>query len=373
MRGYKSGEELNNNGEDEREDGDNGSDASSELMEGGASAVVAEEAQGLLESLSSSVGEHGELLVNKAFLPATSNVIWRFLTGRRTNQRDPALLDIVSRTADTFTVFDPTSVFCLLQLQSAHFCRALSYLGLKNVLDTCRPLQNMFKRAAADYAPKKGGNYIERHLAKVESSRNRPDSVFYGDRGLANLYGAVFDLFLAGTDTAATFLEWTTAYLAAETRWQEDIRRELLVEGSNGKVGPLLLAFLEEVMRCCGQMDLSVGHSVTRDVVFDGRLFPAGTQVFAFAGAVHADFPRGQYFDPRRFLDRNGTFRGGGDLAFFGVGRRRFIIVSRSLASIHCHPLQVSGRGIGEVRDSRLHVRPAEEVQNIQHRRRRRE
>jgi len=62
------------------------------------------------------------------------------------------------------------------------------------------------------------------------------------------------------------------------------------------------------------------GHRIARD-----------TQLVAFGYAINNDeeiFDKPREFKPERFLDDEGKFGGGEKFLFFGVGKRRFIIIN---------------------------------------------
>ncbi len=60
---------------------------------------------------------------------ATNNVIWRLVTGRRTNQDDPQLKELTERLSEGLRHFDPGSLLGLLQINSVTFTRSVQAKG----------------------------------------------------------------------------------------------------------------------------------------------------------------------------------------------------------------------------------------------------
>ena len=55
-------------------------------------------------------------------------------------------------------------------------------------------------------------DYIDMVLAEIENTTD-PSSSFYGQEGLDNLKVALFDLFMAGSETTSTTLTWAALYM----------------------------------------------------------------------------------------------------------------------------------------------------------------
>ncbi len=60
---------------------------------------------------------------------AVNNVVWRLVSGRRTQQDDPLLLDLTSRISESLRLFDPGSLLGLLQNNSVWFTRCDGRVG----------------------------------------------------------------------------------------------------------------------------------------------------------------------------------------------------------------------------------------------------
>ncbi len=76
--------------------------------------------------------------------------------------------------------------------------------------------------------PNPDGCFIERFLAQIEKARGDTTSVFHNKKGHLQLLGTAIDLFVAGTDTTTTQLEWCVMYLVMYPDMQERCRNNLL-------------------------------------------------------------------------------------------------------------------------------------------------
>ncbi len=100
-------------------------------------------------------------------------------------------------------------------------------------MDICKPMLETIKRECDESGPgqKKThsnyalchifpcfisdaeGNFMGRFKHRMLSASS--GSTFHGQDGDVHLLGSVFDIFLAGSDTTSTFLEWVVLYLVS--------------------------------------------------------------------------------------------------------------------------------------------------------------
>ncbi len=137
----------------------------------------------------------GTLHVQGLFMPCTNNVIWRLVTGKRTQQDDPELRDLTNRIQNNFQNFDPSSPIALLQMNSLAFTKLLQKMGKPNFLDSTRKIRDMLIKEVEATVPYEGGNYIERALYEGTTEK---DSVFRKIDGKPILLSQLADLFVAG-------------------------------------------------------------------------------------------------------------------------------------------------------------------------------
>ncbi len=97
-------------------------------------------------------------------MPATNNVIWRLVTGKRTSQDDPELKHFTGMIQKNFQFYDPSSVFALIQINSLPFTKLLQKLNLPNFFDSANRIFDMLIGEIESTKALDGGNYIERAL-----------------------------------------------------------------------------------------------------------------------------------------------------------------------------------------------------------------
>ncbi len=86
------------------------------------------------------------------------------------------------------------------------------------------------------------GSFVDRHLEMQQQRAGDSGSVFSSRLGMDNLRGALWDLFFAGTDTSATFIEWAVIFLMKYPEVQERMHKEIKEQlGSRYGDGELLL------------------------------------------------------------------------------------------------------------------------------------
>ncbi len=216
-------------------------------------------------------------------------MIWRIVTGKRTRQDDPELLDLTARVVANFKSQDPSDLLCLLQFNSLSFTKLCRLLGLPNFLDSTKKVKEMIDSVVDETTADECGNYVEKALSKRESDIAEGKETFlsgnYAERLIA---GQLMDLFFAGTETTSTMVEWTFMYLAKYPELQERMFQEIKsITGDNERRIGLVdkpsahfcNAFTDEVSRHCQMATLPPSHKAMNDVYFQGKFIPKGTQV----------------------------------------------------------------------------------------------
>ncbi|CAA0395076.1 unnamed protein product [Arabidopsis thaliana] len=145
----------------------------------------------------------------------------------------------------------------------------------------------------------------------------------------------IWDMFLAGTATTLSFLEWAMTELMRNPKvmkkLQEEIRssspQDLFVTEKEAEKMNYLQAVIKEALRLRPPAPLLVPRVLSEDVKLKGYNIPAGTQVIVNAWAIQRDTTTwgtdAEEFKPERHLDTNLDFQGQ-DFKFipFGSGKR---------------------------------------------------
>ncbi|KAL8225503.1 hypothetical protein R6Q57_018060 [Mikania cordata] len=144
----------------------------------------------------------------------------------------------------------------------------------------------------------------------------------------------ILDLFLAGTDTTFTSLEWAISELLRHPRAMQELRQEALEIGhgrssipeENLDKMPYLKAVIKEALRLHTPIPLLVPRESTQDVKLLGYDIPSGTQVLVNAYAIARDpsnWEEPEEFKPERFLNNPIDYKGFHfELIPLGAGRR---------------------------------------------------
>ncbi len=203
--------------------------------------------------------------------------------------------------------------------------------------DYAVPMKKMVSREISLSAADPSGSFIERFLAQIERADSDPGAVFHGEKGRVQLLGTAMDLFVAGTDTTTTQLEWCVMYLVMHPEVQERMRKEVddayhgeaVTLNDRERKTPYCMSAVEEMLRFTPELFVNVPHYAQRDTVFKGHLLPAGTQVLHWHHGVHFDekyFKDPKVFKGDRFLDDDGNFTGPDEhILTFSIGRRRCV------------------------------------------------
>ncbi|KAF7844737.1 geraniol 8-hydroxylase-like [Senna tora] len=144
------------------------------------------------------------------------------------------------------------------------------------------------------------------------------------------------NLFIAGTDTSSSTLEWAMAELMHNPEKMAKARAELeQVLGKNAKIEehqvsnfPYLQAVFKETLRLHPPAPFLLPHKANEDVEICGFLVPQDSQILVNVWAMGRDpaiWDNPNVFTPERFLHNEIDYRGAGrDFRFipFGAGRR---------------------------------------------------
>ncbi|KAJ0582338.1 putative geraniol 8-hydroxylase [Helianthus annuus] len=161
---------------------------------------------------------------------------------------------------------------------------------------------------------------------------NQMDESTFSRNDMRHLFLA---LFIAGTDTASTTLEWAMAELIrnpdklATTR-SEIIKlmenKEKIIQESDISQLPYLQAVIKETLRLHPPVPFLIPHQAIHDIEIQGFMVPKNAQILCNLWAMGRDpkvWSHPDTFMPERFLEVNVDYRGQDfELIPFGAGRR---------------------------------------------------
>nr|WET52777.1 cytochrome P450 76AH20 [Ajuga reptans] len=144
----------------------------------------------------------------------------------------------------------------------------------------------------------------------------------------------LLDLFVGGSETNTTSIEWIMSELLLNPDKQAKLREELKSVVGEGKEVresdvarlPYLQAVIKEVMRYHPPGPLLLPRAAVTDQEVGGYLIPKGAQILTNVWAMGRDpsiWENPESFEPERFLDKRIDFKGQDfELIPFGAGRR---------------------------------------------------
>ncbi|XP_078182837.1 cytochrome P450 71A1-like [Carex rostrata] len=161
-----------------------------------------------------------------------------------------------------------------------------------------------------------------------------------------NIKAIILDMFLAGTDTGSTTLDWTMTELMKNPKEMKNVQDEIRsVIGANGRLTEetiekmtYLNAAIKESFRLHPPAPLLVQRESTKDINLLGYRIPAKTRFIINAWAIGRDpntWERADEFMPERFLGSNVDYNGQHfGLIPFGTGRRACPGISFAMATV---------------------------------------
>ncbi|OMO72249.1 Cytochrome P450 [Corchorus capsularis] len=166
----------------------------------------------------------------------------------------------------------------------------------------------------------------------LEIQKNDTISGFSLER--ESMKGSILDIFIGGSDTTTTVLEWSMTELLRHPKVMKQVQdevRQIGIGKSSIKEEDLdkmhyLKAVIKETLRLYPPVPLLVPRLSSHDVKIMGYDIPAGTTVLTNAWAIGRDpatWDEPDEFRPERFLNSPIDFKGNDFRAIpFGAGRR---------------------------------------------------
>jgi cytochrome P450 len=139
---------------------------------------------------------------------------------------------------------------------------------------------------------------VDDRLASGENKNDLVDMLIAsyknGKITFEDMYSETLSIFMGSYETSAHTLEWAMYYLATNKQWQEKMSDKESLE-----------AFIKEVLRVAPPIWLSQRAAV-EDVIVDGTLLPAGTEITMSSYTTHRDenvFEDPESFKPERWFN----------------------------------------------------------------------
>merc|ERR1712136_275488 len=262
---------------------------------------------------------------------AVSNIICNVVFGRRFDYDDSGFLNMLKTLSDN-VVDDTPHNRMLAVLQLLYFLRFIPpFSSAKDAMaDSVKIVKGylgaIIKQHQDDYDENHINDFIDEFIRNMEKG----DDPAFTEPQL-DMY--IRDLFIAGTETSASFLRWSLLCFLHYPNTQERIYREVVETcGSNGAISykdkasmPYTNAFIQEIFRFRPLAPFGVPHKATKDTFLNGCLIPKDTQVLSNIYAIHHNekmWKEPHKFDPTRHLNDQGEFILSNQIIPFGIGPR---------------------------------------------------
>ncbi|XP_029140768.1 cytochrome P450 2K6-like [Protobothrops mucrosquamatus] len=163
----------------------------------------------------------------------------------------------------------------------------------------------------------------------MPESKDDPNSTY--DEG--NLVHCIGDIFIAGTDSTSSVLQWALLLMATHRNIQDKVYKEIekILDPSHSicygdrKNLPYTNAVIHEIIRSKYVAFFGIPRQCVKDVYLNGFLIPKGAMILPDLRSVLLDpeqWETPEKFNPNHFLDKEGHFVTKEAFMPFGAGIR---------------------------------------------------
>ena len=210
------------------------------------------------------------------------------------------------------------------------FTRRFQKNIFQNVYDCKQVIQKLVREREINFDNQSVKNIVDAYLNEINQRQQR--SIFFSKENLDSL---VQDLFVAGTETVSSTLNWTIFYIVAHPHVQENIHQDIdrfigrdrhPCNKDRSRM-PYIEAVILESMRCHCAGPILISRQTTSDINFRNYFIPKDTFILVNMWSSMKDeqsWLNPEKFEPERFLDENRRLCNTNHLALmpFGVGKR---------------------------------------------------
>ncbi|XP_053509135.1 cytochrome P450 2K1 [Ictalurus furcatus] len=269
---------------------------------------------------------------------AVSNIISSIVYGNRFEYSDLQFKEMVNRANENVRIGGSAAmrIFNILPwigpfLKNRRTLQVNAKKTRKQVLELVSGLQKTLNR-------EESRGFVDSFLLRKQSDEESGNkSSRFNEK---NLLTTVINLFVAGTDTTSTTLRWGMLLMAKYPHIQDQVHEEIdsVIGGRQPMVEdrknlPYTEAVVHEIQRLANIVPMSLPHSTSCDVNFNGFFIKKGTTIYPLLMSVLRDesqWKNPHTFDPENFLDEQGRFVKKDAFMPFSAGRR--VCLGESLA-----------------------------------------
>ncbi|KAJ8273524.1 hypothetical protein GJAV_G00102580 [Gymnothorax javanicus] len=263
---------------------------------------------------------------------AISNVICAIMYGTRFDYADLTFREMVARANENIRLAGSAEIQVYNMFPWLGWCCNQWLVKrtqlLKRSQDNINEIMGLVQGLKDTLNPQDLRGFVDAFLVRQQEESHRPGSYFHND----NLKYTVSNLFAAGTDTTATTLRWGLLLMAKYPHIQAQVQEELsrVIGDREPRVEdrknlPYTDAVIHEIQRLANIVPMSIFHTASCDVTFQGYFIRKGTTVIPLLTSVLYDeeeWETPHSFNPGHFLDEKGCFIKRDAFMPFSAGRR---------------------------------------------------
>ncbi|EOA28538.1 hypothetical protein CARUB_v10024755mg [Capsella rubella] len=287
-----------------------------------------EEVNELIEKLEKASSSSSSENLSELFITITSDVISRIALGRK-HSEDKTTNDFKKRLRQIMELVG--------RFPMGDYIPVLAWIDSingfnKKIKEVSKGFGDLMDKVIQEHV--EAGNREEDFVGILLSIENEKNSGLQVKRN--DIKFVILDMFLAGTSTTSTLLEWTMTELIRNPecmkKLQDEIRSTMMPnsyikekEVANMKY---LKAVIKEALRLHPSLPLIIPRLLSEDVKVKGYNIAAGTEVIINAWAIQRDTavwgPDAEEFKPERHLESALDYQGNNlNYIPFGSGRRK--------------------------------------------------
>ncbi|XP_076858094.1 cytochrome P450 2K4-like isoform X2 [Brachyhypopomus gauderio] len=260
---------------------------------------------------------------------AVSNIISAIVYGSRFEYNDPRFQNMVSRANENIRLTGSASIQLYNMFPWLRVWLKNWKIIMRNREKTLKDIMQIVHSLQETLNPQDCRGLIDCFLVRKLNAKAEEKDTLYHEQ---NLLQTVSNLFAAGTETTSTTLRWGMLLMAKYPHIQDRVHQEIdhVIGGRHPVVEdrrnlPYTDAVIHETQRLADIVPMSLPHTTTRDVHFQGFFIKKGTCVFPLLSSVLKDETEWEHpdtFNPGHFLDEQGQFIKRDAFMPFSGGRR---------------------------------------------------
>ncbi|KAJ8362805.1 hypothetical protein SKAU_G00116360 [Synaphobranchus kaupii] len=263
---------------------------------------------------------------------SVSNIICAIMYGSRFDYADPSFQQMVNRANEAIRLSGSAEIQLYDMFPWLRWCCDRWLVNrihiLKNTDGNIEDIKGLAQGLKDTLNPQDLRGFVDSFLVRQQQESDQPGSYFHNN----NLHFTVGDLFVAGTDTTGTTLRWGLLLMAKYPHIQDQVQEELsrVIGEREPRVEdrrnlPYTDAVIHEIQRLANIIPMSIPHTTSCDITFQGYFIKKGTTVTPLLMSVLQDeeeWETPHSFNPGHFLDEKGCFIRRDAFMPFSAGRR---------------------------------------------------